>query len=121
MSFQKNLLCFIYLLLSIAGAIFPILSNIEFARQFGPGFNIGLFIELANANPASESLSRDLFIGASSVFIWIFVESRRLRMKHVWLVFLSSFTIAFAFAAPFFLLLRERRLLELEEESKIIK
>jgi signal transduction histidine kinase len=38
-------------------------------------------------------------------------------MRHLWLVLLSSVTIAFAFAAPLFLCLRERRLAELAREA----
>jgi len=114
---QRQWLQWIYLSLAISGAILPALANIEFMRLYGPAFNIQLFIELANANPAAQSLSRDLMIGAGAVTIWIVTESRRLKMRHLWIVLLSSFTIAFAFAAPLFLLLRERRLVEISNES----
>jgi signal transduction histidine kinase len=45
------------------------------------------------------------------------VESKRLQMKHLWIVLLSAVTIAFAFAAPLFLFLRERRLAELARQE----
>jgi len=106
-------LAWLYLALAIAGGILPWLANLEFISSSGSPFDLGLFVQLANANPAAQSLSRDLLIGASAVTIWIVVESRRLQMRHLWLVLLSSVTIAFAFAAPFFLFLRERRLAEL--------
>lgn len=86
-------------------------------RQYGSGFDLKLFVELANANPAAQSLSRDLLVGATAVTVWIVVESRRLQMRHLWVVLLSSVTIAFAFAAPFFLFLRERRLAELARQG----
>ncbi len=114
---KRIFLCFTYLFLAILGAILPTLSNIEFIKYYGPGFDVISFISMANINPASASLSRDLFIGASAVTIWIVSESRRLRMKNLWIVLLSTFTIAFAFAAPFFLYLRELRLIELEKEG----
>jgi len=75
-------------------------------------------VQLANANPAARSLSRDLLVGATAVTVWMVVESQRLRMRHLWVVLLSAVTIAFAFAAPLFLFLRERRLLELARESE---
>ncbi len=106
-------LAWLYLALAIAGGVLPWLANLEFIGSTGSPFDLELFIQLANANPAAQSLSRDLLIGASAVTIWIVVESRRLQMRHLWLVLLSSVTIAFAFAAPFFLFLRERRLAEL--------
>jgi hypothetical protein len=102
-----------YLALALAGAILPWMANLEFMRQYGAVFDLGLFVRLANANPAAQSLSRDLLIGSTAVLLWIVVESRRLGMRGLWLVLLCTVTVAFACSAPLFLFLRERRLLEL--------
>ena len=110
---NKYILSYLYLLLSILGAILPMISNFNFAMEYGSSFDIIQFIQLANANPAAESISRDLLIGASAVFIWIVNESRKLNMKNMWIVYAGTFLIAFAFSAPFFLFLRERRILEM--------
>ena len=110
---NKYILSYLYLFLSILGAIFPMISNFNFAMEYGSSFDINQFIQLANANPAAESISRDLLIGASAVFIWIVNESRKLNMKNMWIVYAGTFLIAFAFSAPFFLFLRERRILEM--------
>ena len=113
---QIKWLKWVYLFLSILGAILPTLANIEFVRSYGPSFDIQLFIELANNNPASQSLSRDLFISSTALFIWIISESKRLEMKNLWVVILTTFTIAFAFSAPFFLYLRELRIEEINRD-----
>ena len=110
---NKYILSYLYLFLSILGAILPMISNFNFAMEYGASFDIKQFIQLANANPAAESISRDLLIGASSVFIWIVNESRKLNMKNMWIVYVGTFLIAFAFSAPFFLFLRERRMIEM--------
>ena len=110
-------LAWFYLALAVAGGVLPWLANLDYMRQYGSSFDLGLFVELANANPAAQSLSRDLLVGATAVTVWIVVESRRLQMRHLWVVLLSSVTIAFAFAAPFFLFLRERRLAELARQG----
>ena len=110
---NKYILSYLYLLLSILGAILPMISNFNFAMEYGSSFDINQFIQLANANPAAESISRDLLIGASAVFIWIVNESRKLNIKNMWIVYAGTFLIAFAFAAPFFLFLRERRIIEI--------
>ena len=109
-------LAWFYLALAIAGGVLPWMANIDFMRNYGASFDLKVFIDLANANPAAQSLSRDLLIGATAVTTWIIVESRRLQMRNLWLVLLSSVTTAFAFAAPLFLFLRERRLAELARE-----
>ena len=110
---NKYILSYLYLSLSILGAILPMISNFNFAMEYGSSFDINQFIQLANANPAAESISRDLLIGASAIFIWIVNESRKLNMKNMWIVYAGTFLIAFAFSAPFFLFLRERRILEM--------
>ena len=107
------LLAWLYLMLAVAGGVLPWLANLAFMREHGPSFDIGLFVQLANANPAAQSLSRDLAIGATAVTIWMVSESRRLGLRGIGWVLLSCVTIAFAFGAPLFLHLRERRLAEL--------
>jgi len=110
-------LAWVYLALAVAGAVLPWLANLDFIRASGQPFDLGLFVRLANANPAAQSLSRDLAVGASAVTLWMVVESRRLGMRGLGWVLLSCVTIAFAFGAPLFLYLRERRLQELARQA----
>ena len=112
---NKYTLSYFYLFLAILGAILPTISNFHFAYEYGLAFDIKKFIELANNNPAAESISRDLFISASATFIWIVNESKKLEIKNMWIVYLGTFLIAFAFSAPLFLFLRERRIIELND------
>ena len=113
---NKQKLSYIYLFLSILGAILPMMANFDFAREYGNSLDIINFISLANANPAAQSVSRDLLVGASAVFIWIVNESKKLEIKNMWIVYFGTFLIAFAFSAPFFLFLRERRIIEMENQ-----
>jgi len=110
-------LCWVYLALAIAGGVLPWLANLEFIHTYGQAFDIGLFVRLANGNPAAQSLSRDLGIGATAVTIWMVSEGRRLGLRGLGWVLLSCVTIAFAFGAPMFLYLRERRLAELAAQG----
>lgn len=109
----SNWLQVLYLGLAVAGAVLPWQANLEFIQQSGSTFDIAAFVQQSAANPAARSLGRDLAIGASAITIWMISESRRLRMKGLVWVLLSCVTIAFAFGAPLFLFLRERRLQEL--------
>lgn len=110
-------LSWLYLGLAIAGAVLPWMANLEFIRISGPSFDLGLFVAMANANPAASSLSRDLAIGATAVVIWMVQESRRLQMRGLPWVLLCCVTVAFACGAPLFLYLRERRLAEITRNS----
>lgn len=113
----QSWLQWVYLALAIAGGILPWLANLEFIQSSGQTFDLGLFVAMANANPAASSLSRDLAIGATAVVIWMVQESRRLQMRGLIWVLLSCVTLAFACGAPLFLYLRERRLDELAREA----
>jgi hypothetical protein len=105
----------LYLGLAVAGAVLPWLANLDFINAYGASGDLGLFVRLANDNPAASSLSRDLAIGATAVVIWMVSESRRLQMRGLPWVLLSCITLAFACGAPLFLYLRERRLAELAQ------
>ena len=107
----------LYLTLAIAGALWPWLANLDFIHAYGTAGDLGLFVQLANANPAARSLSRDPAIGATAVVIWMVNESRRLQMRGLGWVLLSCVTVAFACGAPLFLYLRERRLAELARST----
>jgi len=110
-------LAWLYLALAVAGAVLPWMANLAFIQGSGQPFDLGLFVQMANANPAAQSLSRDLAVGATAVTVWMVVESRRLQMRGLVWVLLSCVTIAFAFGAPLFLYLRERRLQELARQT----
>ena len=66
------------------------MANFDFAIEYGNSLDIKNFISLANANPAAQSISRDLLVGATAVFIWIVNESKKLNIKNMW-VAISSF------------------------------
>ena len=104
----------VYLALALAGAILPWMATLAFIRTSGNAFDLAQFVALANANPAAQSLSRDLLIGATAITLWMVVEARRLQVRGLWLALLCCVTVAFACGAPLFLWMRERRLAELE-------
>ena len=103
------MLKFIYLSLSLAGLTLPWYHNLQFIEWTG-GFELLPFIEACFVNPASSSITVDLLVGASAFTIWMITEAKRLEMRAVWLYLLLSLFIAFAFAAPLFLLMRTRAL-----------
>jgi len=103
----------LYLTLAVAAAVLPWLANLDFIQAHGSSFDLGLFVQLANANPAAASLSRDLAIGATAVTVWMVSEARRLQMRGLGWVLLCCLGIAFACGCPLFLYLRERRLAEM--------
>lgn len=98
-------LAVIWLVLAVLGLIgtwyFNLLS-IAAARDF-----VGDWI---GSGPAVSSLTVDLLITAVAGSILVVVESRRLGMRFGWVYIVLSAVVAFAFAFPLFLAMRERRL-----------
>jgi len=107
----------IYLGLAISGAAWTWLANLAFIRENAQSFDVGLFLQLANANDPARSLFRDLTVLVFAVGLWMAIEARRLAMRHVIWPFLGCGMVAFAFGAPLFLFLRERRLLEIHRQT----
>lgn len=97
----------LYLVLAIAGLLVPWYYNLQFIQQSGGIFDLGEFIAAANINAAASSLSWDLSIACIAGLIWIFFECRRLGMQYFWLYILLAFSVAYAFAFPLFLFVRQ--------------
>ncbi|MFB8789659.1 MAG: DUF2834 domain-containing protein [Potamolinea sp.] len=102
----------IYLTLAILGLVVPWYYNVQF---FG---SAGLldFVNESSANLAAKSVSVDLFIATVTGSILMYVESKRVGVKFVWLYILLGLLVAFAFAFPLFLFMRET---ELENKSEL--
>ena len=72
----------IYLGLSVLGAILPWKANLEFiAESGGQAFDLARFVTDASSTAAARSLSADLLIGATAVTIWICVEGHDRKSK----------------------------------------
>ena len=105
----------LYLVLAIAGLVIPWYYNLQFMQQSDGAFDIGEFMAAAATNPAGQSLSWDLAIACIAGLTWIFFESRRLGLRFFWLYIVLAFGVAYAFAFPLFLFVRQGKLESLEQ------
>src|SRR3989338_597246 len=101
----------IYLALSLAGLCLTWYHNIAFMQEAGGAFALGAFLDGVFANHASSSIGWDITIACAAFVIWMLREARELGMKHAWVYVVLIFGVAFAFAGPLFLFMRERHLL----------
>jgi hypothetical protein len=98
-------------LLAILGVALPWYFNLQFLAS---GESPLEFLRAGFANPAVASVTVDILIASTAFLIWMIVESRRLGMRNWWIYIVLTFSLAFAFAFPLFLMMRERKLRELE-------
>ena len=100
----------LYGLLALAGAAVTWYFNIRFMIDEAGVFSLATFIKNGFANPAAASMASDVLIGAVAFLLWLPFEAHRLAMRRWWVYAVLTLGVAFAFAFPLFLLMRERRL-----------
>ena len=80
-------------------------------QQLGRVFTPAEFVQVGFQGPALlGSVASDFWVGSLASLIWLVHEARRLGMRRVWLYIVLTFMIAWAFALPLFLHMRERQL-----------
>jgi hypothetical protein len=93
-----------------AGAIVPWYFNIRYMRESGDVLTPQAWLAGGFINSLTGSITSDFLIGTIPVLVWMIVEARRLGMRHLWFYVATTFLVAFAFACPLFLLVRETKL-----------
>jgi Terpene cyclase DEP1 len=90
-----------------AGAIVPWYFNIKYMQESGELLTPQAWLAGGFINPLTASITTDFVIGTTPVLVWMVVEARRLGMRHWWFYIVTTFLVAFAFACPLFLFMRE--------------
>lgn len=99
----------VYLILSLLGLILPMVCfGFHFTGR--PDNAWQEFFAAPFATWVISGFSWDLLLTASTVTIWMQVESKRLRMSGFWWHFLLIFAVGICFALPTFLYRREKHL-----------
>ena len=96
----------LYLLFCILGFALPYSQFIPFLIEHG--LDIWLFFEQLFANKISAFFGMDLFISSFVLWIFVFSEGSRLKMRMLWIYVASNLVVGVSFALPLFLLMRQR-------------
>ena len=107
----------LYLFLAIAGVMMTWYYNLQFMQESGGSFDLAEFMAASSSNAASQSLSWDLAIACLAGLLWIFFESKRLGMRFFWVYIILAFSIAYAFAFPLFLFVRQGKLEAIQKQQ----
>lgn len=107
----------LYLLLAIAGIVLTWYYNLQFISESGGSFKLSEFIAQGASNAASKSLTWDLTIACIAGLCWIYFESKRLELGYFWVYIILAFGIAYAFAFPLFLFVRQGKLEAIERNK----
>lgn len=108
----------LYLVLTLAGVVMTWYYNLQFIQESGGNLDLGAFMAAGATNAASKSLTWDLTIACLAGLLWIFFESRRLGLRFFWIYIILAFGVAYAFAFPLFLFVRQGKLESMQNEQK---
>jgi hypothetical protein len=104
-------LAWIYLALSVLGALSTWTYNLQAFSELGDAFTPAAFLRVGfEGSPILGSLAADFWVGSTASLIWMISEGQRLKMQRLWIYVVLTFVIAWACSLPLFLFMRERRL-----------
>lgn len=103
-----------YLILCILGSVLQYWQFLPFLIE--NGLDLKLFFEQLFANRISAFFGIDVII--SSLILWVFVfwEGSRLKMKNLWIYIASNLLGGVCLGLPLFLLVRQRHIEETAEK-----
>ena len=116
MSISRKTLCVVYGLIALLALVGTWGNNVAYLSLGFVGANMAFWQETL-VNPASRSITVDLFFLGLAVFVWMVLEARRLGMRGVWLYLLFGTVVAISVTVPIFLINRERTLAAREPGS----
>ena len=97
---SRRLLCVVYAVIALVALVATWSQNIVFLRSGGSFLG---FWEATKVNPASRSITADIFLFGLAVAILMVIEARRVGVKFVWGYILGGFLIAISVVFPLFL------------------
>lgn len=96
----------LYVVAFIIGTVFPYYFFIQFLMVHG--LNVKKIVDLLFVNNISTFFAVDFFISCFVFIVFMFNESKRLRIgREKWLCLISLFTVGLSLALPLFLFIRE--------------
>lgn len=106
----------LYLLLALIGLVATWYFNIQFFNTAEDASITNFFSQINNTLPG-KSINADISVVVLTFLIWMVYESRKLKIKHWWLIFPLTFLIAVAVSFPIFLYMRANRLEAIEHNT----
>lgn len=99
-----------YLILCILGTVLPYSQFVPFLLE--QGLDLQMFIEELFVNRISRFFGMDVIVSSLVLWVFVFGEGSRLKMKNLWVYIASSLLVGVSLGLPLFLLMRQRQLEE---------
>lgn len=99
---------YLYLILCIFGIALPYSQLIPILLE--QIFSVQMMFDQLFINRISTLFAFDLFITATVFVVFAIYEGNKIKMKYLWLPFISTFLVGASLGFPLFLYLREKTL-----------
>jgi uncharacterized protein DUF2834 len=97
-----------FLILALLGMFVPLAAFAPFVISHG--LAPGLFVNQLFETPVSRFFAFDVLLSATTFWVFLFHEGRRLKMKHLWIYVVCTLLVGVSLGLPLFLFLRERNM-----------
>lgn len=98
----------LYLGLAVLGLLLPYSQFVPWLLAHGA--NVPLLLRELFANRIAAGFALDVIVAALVVIAFVLSESRRVRMRGIWMPIGGVVLVGVSFALPLFLYMRERKL-----------
>ena len=98
----------LYAVLAVIGAVLPLWQFAPFVRDHG--LDLRIFVQQLFSTPVGGFFGMDVIVSALVLFVLVFVEGRRLRMRRLWIPIAAMLLVGVSLGLPLFLYMRERAL-----------
>ncbi|MEY2493978.1 MAG: hypothetical protein QOJ45_470 [Verrucomicrobiota bacterium] len=97
----------VYLGLCVIGTALPYFELIPWLRQHG--LDLPLFFRELFGLRIGAFFGMDVIVSALVLFVFIYAEGARVRVRHLWAPVLGTFFVGVSLGLPLFLYLRQRK------------
>ena len=94
-----------YLVLCAFGVLLPLSQFVPWVVEHG--LDLPLFIQELFSTRIGGFFGLDVIVSAVVLLVFIFVEGKRIQMRHLWLPVVATLSIGVSLGLPLFLYLRE--------------
>jgi hypothetical protein len=98
----------VYLILCVLGTLIPYTQFIPFVREHG--LDLPLLVQQLFSTQIGGFFGLDVIVSTVVLWVLVYFEGRRAKMKQLWLPVAASLTVGVSLALPLFFYMRERRL-----------
>lgn len=98
----------LFLSLAVLGTVVPLAAFAPFVVS--NGLSTTLFMDALWQTPVSRFFALDVLISAFTLFLFVYLEGRRLRMTSLWVYVVCTLLVGVSLGLPLFLFFRELRM-----------